>query len=78
MIGLVVGLAGSGESALTAAMSAIMLLLVAVLKNSERPPERSMQLKLDAIASALLADRRAGPGVEAKIELEDSVAHEEI
>jgi low affinity Fe/Cu permease len=79
IIGLVVGLAASSENALTGTMSAMTLLLVAVLKNSERRAEGAMQLKLDAIASALLADRGTGPGIGTKNELEDAVGlHEEL
>jgi hypothetical protein len=79
VVGLVVGLPNSTESDLTGSMSAMTLLLVAVLKNSERRAERAMQLKLDAIASALLEDRGRGPRGETKVELEDAVRlHEEI
>lgn len=79
IVGLIIGLASATESALTGVMSAMTLLLVAVLKNSERRSERAMQLKLDAIASALLADRGRGPGVETKGELEEAVRlHEEL
>jgi low affinity Fe/Cu permease len=79
IVGLMAGLASATESALTGAMSAMTLLLVAVLKNSERRAERAMQLKLDAIASALLEDRGHGPGGETKTELEDAVRlHEEL
>lgn len=53
-VGLVVGLPSETESDLTGAMAAMTLLLVALLKNSERRAERAMQLKLDAIAAALL------------------------
>jgi low affinity Fe/Cu permease len=38
-------------------MAALTLLLVAVLKNAELRAERAIQLKLDAIAKALLEDR---------------------
>ncbi len=60
IVGLIVGLASATESDLTGVMSAMTLLLVALLKNSERRAERAMQLKLDAIVSALLADRGSG------------------
>jgi low affinity Fe/Cu permease len=79
LVGLILGFASATESALTGVMSALTLLLVAVLKNSERRAERAMQLKLDAIASALLADRGHGPGAEVKTELEEAVRlHEEL
>lgn len=79
IVGLVIGLPDSTESDITGSMTAMTLLLVAVLKNSERRAERAMQLKLDAIAAALLEDRGSGPGREAKAELEEAVRlHEEI
>jgi low affinity Fe/Cu permease len=79
IVGLVIGLPDSTESDITGSMTAMTLLLVAVLKNSERRAERAMQLKLDAIAAALLEDRGSGPGQEAKAELEEAVRlHEEI
>ncbi len=79
LLGLVLGFASGTESALTGTMSALTLLLVALLKNSELRAERAMQLKLDAIASALLEDRGSGPGAEVKEELEEAVRlHEEL
>lgn len=79
VIGLIVGLSSATESDLTGAMAAMTLLLVAMLKNSERRAERAMQLKLDAIASALLEDRGHGPAVETKTKLEEAVRlHEEL
>lgn len=79
-IGLVIGLSGATENDLVGAMAALTLMLVALLKNSELRAERAMQLKLDAIAAALLD----GPGGrdldrETREELEDAVRlHEEI
>lgn len=79
IIGLIVGLPSATESDLTGAMAAITLLLVAMLKNSEQRAERAMQLKLDAIASALLEDRGRGPALETKTKLEEAVRlHEEL
>jgi low affinity Fe/Cu permease len=79
VFGLVVGFAGGTESALTGTMSALTLLLVALLKNSELRAERAMQLKLDAIVNALIEDRGAGPDAETRQELEDAMRlHEEI
>jgi low affinity Fe/Cu permease len=79
LLGLVLGFAAGTESALTGTMSALTLLLVALLKNSELRAERAMQLKLDAIAGALLEDRGKGPDAETKKELEDAVRlHEEL
>lgn len=80
VFGLVVGLPSETESDLTGAMAALTLLLVALLKNSERRAERAMQLKLDAIAAALLEQRRDGATDRATdTELEEAVRlHEEI
>jgi hypothetical protein len=79
IVGLMVGLSSATESDLTGTMSAMTLLLVAVLKNSELRAERAMQLKLDAIASALLEDRGHGPGGDTKADLEEAVRlHEEL
>jgi hypothetical protein len=79
LAGLVLGFAGGTENALTGTMSALTLLLVALLKNSELRAERAMQLKLDAIASALLdgSDRELAPA--ARSDLEEAVGlHEEL
>ena len=43
------------------AMTAMTLLLVALLKNSELRSERAIQEKLDALATAMLDERRDGP-----------------
>jgi low affinity Fe/Cu permease len=79
-VGLIVGLPSETESDLIGAMAAMTLLLVALLKNSERRAERAMQLKLDAIAAALLEGQRDGSMDRAThAELEDAVRlHEEI
>ncbi|WP_256107829.1 low affinity iron permease family protein [Streptomyces sp. ODS05-4] len=52
----------AGES-----MTAVTLLLLALLKNSERRAEHAVQRKLDAIAAALLETQRgeAGPAQKA-------------
>ncbi len=79
IVGLVVGLPSTTEADLTGSMSAMTLLLVAVLKNSELRAERAMQLKLDAIVIALLEDRGHGPGADTRADLEDAVRlHEEL
>lgn len=54
----------SGEWLLLAgdAMTAVTLLLLALLKNSELRSERAIQRKLDAIASALLEAQEGSPG----------------
>jgi low affinity Fe/Cu permease len=51
---------GAGDRFVNAAvgvMAALTLLLVAVLKNAELRAEKAIQLKLDAIAHALLEDK---------------------
>jgi low affinity Fe/Cu permease len=79
VLGLILGFAAGTESALTGTMSAVTLLLVALLKNSELRADRAMQLKLDAIASALLEDRGSGPDAESRQDLEEAVRlHEEL
>ena len=77
-IGLIVGASDRFESAAAGLMSAVTLILVAVLRNSELRTERALQTKLDAIASSLLQDRRGHPG-DAEHQLERSIGvHEEI
>jgi low affinity Fe/Cu permease len=77
-IGLAVGASDRFESAAAGLMSATTLILVAVLKNAELRAERALQTKLDAIASALLEDRRGHRG-DAEDQLERSIGvHEQI
>jgi low affinity Fe/Cu permease len=77
-LGLALGASDRFEAALAGGMSALTLLLVAVLKNSELRAERALQTKLDAIAGALLEDRRGHRG-DAEDELERSIGvHEQI
>jgi low affinity Fe/Cu permease len=77
-VGLALGASDRVEAALAGAMSALTLILVAVLKNSELRAERALQTKLDAIASSLLEDRRGHVG-DAERRLEESIGvHEEI
>ena len=79
VLGLVLGFAAGTENALTGTMSALTLLLVALLKNSEQRAERAMQLKLDAIAAALLDVREHELAPTARTDLEGAVGlHEEI
>jgi low affinity Fe/Cu permease len=79
ILGLILGFAAGTESALTGTMSAVTLLLVALLKNSELRADRALQLKLDAIASALLEDRGSGPDADSRRDLEEAVRlHEEL
>ena len=59
-------------------MAALTLLLVALLKNAERRAEHAIQLKLDRLAEAMLAERRdhRDDGAE---ELEEAVGmHDEV
>ena len=77
-VGLAVGASDRFEAATAGLMSAATLILVAVLKNSELRAERALQTKLDAIASALLEDRRGHSG-DAEEQLERSIGvHEQI
>jgi low affinity Fe/Cu permease len=57
-------------------MVAVTLLLLALLKNAERRAERAIQRKLDAIALALLEERRRTTG-EVFDSLEKAVGMEE-
>jgi low affinity Fe/Cu permease len=75
-IGLAVGASDRFEAATAGLMSAVTLILVAVLKNSELRSERALQTKLDAIASALLEDRRGHRG-DAEDQLERSIRVQE-
>ena len=77
-VGLVLGASDRFEAAAAGLMSGVTLILVAVLKNSELRAERALQKKLDAIAAALLEDRRGHRG-DAEDELERSIGvHDEI
>ncbi|MGI8712253.1 MAG: hypothetical protein ACR2NR_03540 [Solirubrobacteraceae bacterium] len=77
-LGLAVGASNRFESAAAGLMSAVTLILVAVLKNSELRTERALQTKLDAIANSLLEDRRGLRG-DAEGQLERSIrVHEQI
>lgn len=77
-LGLLLGASNRAEAAGAGLMSALTLILVATLKNSEQRAERAVQTKLDAIAAALLEDRRGHRG-DAEERLEGSIGvHEEI
>lgn len=58
------------------AMAAVSLLLLALLKNSERRAEHAIQRKLDAIAAALLEQQEGASGT-AHRELEKAIGIEE-
>jgi low affinity Fe/Cu permease len=77
-VGLAVGASDRFEAATAGGMSAVTLILVAVLKNSELRTERALHTKLDAIATSLLEDRRGHQG-DAEEQLERSIGvHDEI
>ncbi|MGR4880199.1 hypothetical protein ACIPUC_12280 [Streptomyces sp. LARHCF249] len=58
------------------AMAAVSLLLLALLKNSERRAEHAIQRKLDAIASAL-RDQQEGEVGTAHRDLEEAIGIED-
>jgi low affinity Fe/Cu permease len=77
-LGFAFGASDRLEAAGAGLMSAVTLMLVALLKNAELRAERAVQKKLDAIASALLEDRRGDEG-DAEHQLEASIGlHQEI
>ncbi|MFD7553821.1 hypothetical protein ACFV9E_04695 [Streptomyces sp. NPDC059835] len=58
------------------AMAAVSLLLLALLKNSERRAEHAILRKLDAIATALL-EQQQGTRRTAQQQLEDAIGSED-
>jgi low affinity Fe/Cu permease len=77
-VGLALGASDRFEAATAGLMSAVTLMLVAVLKNSELRTDRALHTKLDAIASAMLEERRGHEG-DAEEQLERSIGvHDEI
>ena len=79
VVGLAVGASDRFVAATAGLMSAVTLILVAVLKNSELRTDRALHTKLDAIASSLLEDRRVGHQGDAEEQLERSIGvHDEI
>ena len=77
-VGFALGASDRFEGATAGLMSAVTLILLAVLKNSELRTERALHTKLDAIASALLEERRGHQG-DAEEQLERSIGvHDEI
>lgn len=76
-VGLTVGASDRFEAAGAGLMSAMTLLLVAMLKNAELRAERAIQRKLDAIASALLSEngrrQRANRDLEEAIGIHDQI-----
>lgn len=78
LLGYVIGVSDRLENAAIGAMSALTLILVALVKNAELRAERALQQKLDAIAISLLEDRRGHSG-DAEDRLEESIGiHKEI
>jgi low affinity Fe/Cu permease len=60
-------------------VSVLTLVLVALLKNAELRSELAIQRKLDAIATALLQDKRGEGDDSSEQELEQAIGlHEEI
>ncbi|MFI6490031.1 low affinity iron permease family protein [Streptomyces sp. NPDC050564] len=78
---LAVHVAGLGSAWLLLAgdaMTAVTLLLLALLKNSELRAERAIQRKLDALAAALLEAQEGEPGkahedLKSVIRMEDEI-----
>jgi low affinity Fe/Cu permease len=77
--GLVVGASNRFEAVIAGLVSVLTLILVALLKNAELRSELAIQRKLDAIASALLQDKRGEDGGDSEQDLEEAIGlHEEI
>ena len=78
-VGLIAGASDRFEVVLAGLISALTLVLVALLKNAELRSERAIQQKLDAIASSLPQDRRRGGTDGSEHDLEGTIGlHEEI
>jgi low affinity Fe/Cu permease len=76
---LLLGASDRFEIALAGLISALALVLVALLTNAELRSERAIQQKLDAIANSLLQDKRGGDTGGSERGLEDAIGlHEEI
>lgn len=78
--GLVAGASDRFEDAAAGLVSVLTLVLVALLKNAELRSELAIQRKLDAIASALLQDKRGEEDDgSSEQELEEAIGlHEDI
>ena len=72
----VAGLSTEARLVVGDAMSAVTLLLLAMLKNSERRAEHAIQRKLDAIARAML-EQNEGQGGQAHADLKAAIQMEE-
>jgi low affinity Fe/Cu permease len=76
--GLALGASDRFEETAAGQMSAMTLILVALMKNAELRAEHAIQKKLDTIASSLLVDNRGNAG-DADEQLETAIgSHEEI
>ena len=79
IVGLIVGASDRFEVAAAGSISALTLVLVALLKNAELRSERAIQRKLDAIANSLLQDKRGDDHGGSERDLEEAIGvHEEI
>jgi low affinity Fe/Cu permease len=79
LVGLMLGASDRFEMAAGGLVSALTLVLVALLKNAELRSERAIQRKLDAIASSLLQDKRGDDDGGSERDLEQAIGvHEEI
>lgn len=77
--GLVFGANDRFESAVAGLVSVLTLVMVALLKNADLRSELAVQRKLDAIASALLQDKRGEEHGTSEQELEQAIGlHDEI
>ncbi len=77
-IGFALGASDRFEAAMVGLMSAITLILVALLRNAELRADRAIQRKLDAIAGSLLDDKRGNPA-DSEQELETVIGvHDQI
>jgi low affinity Fe/Cu permease len=74
--GYVVGASSSYEQAMGTALTAVTLLLVALLKNAELRSEAAIQSKLDALATGMLEEIR-DEGEEADPMLERAIGIDE-
>jgi low affinity Fe/Cu permease len=78
-IGLASGADDRFLTALSGTMTALTLALVALVKNADMRSELAIQRKLDAIASALLDDRRGESKADTESGLEEAIGlHDEI
>jgi low affinity Fe/Cu permease len=78
-IGLACGADDRFLTAISGAMTALTLTLVALVKNADMRSELAIQRKLDAIASALLDQRRGSSSVDTESGLEEAIGlHDEI